>query len=114
MTSHLAALCLDAIDPPRLGRFWAGVLRWEMADDPHDGIALLPSDDTGFSIRFRPTDEQKAGLNQIHLHLTSTSPEDQQATVARVLGLGGRHLDVGQLPEEDHVVLADPRATSSA
>ncbi|MGH3459568.1 VOC family protein, partial [Aeromicrobium sp.] len=24
------------------------------------------------------------------------------------LGLGGRHLDVGQLPEEEHVVLADP------
>ena len=28
--------------------------------------------------------------------------------MARVLGLGGRHLDVGQLPEEEHVVLADP------
>ena len=24
------------------------------------------------------------------------------------MGLGGRHLDVGQLPDEDHVVLADP------
>ena len=36
------------------------------------------------------------------------SPEQQQETVARALSLGGRHHDVGQLPEEEHVVLADP------
>jgi hypothetical protein len=28
--------------------------------------------------------------------------------VARSLGLGARHIDVGQRPEEGHVVLADP------
>ena len=108
MASHLFAVCLDANDLPRLARFWAGVLGWEIADDPHDGIALLPSDDTGFRIRFLPTQEQKTGRNQMHLHLTSTSLDDQQSTVARALGLGGRHLDIGQAPEDEHVVLADP------
>jgi predicted enzyme related to lactoylglutathione lyase len=109
MTSHLVALCFDANDPLRLARFWAGVLGWVMADDDHDdGIALLPSDDAGFGFRFLPTQEQKTGRNHMHLHLTSTSLDDQQSTVARALGLGGRHLDVGQLPEEEHVVLADP------
>ena len=108
MACHLLALCFDANDPLRLARFWAGVLGWEMVDDPDDGIALLPSDDTGFRIRFLPTQEQKAGQNQMHFDLTSTSLEDQQQTVARALGLGGRHIDVGQRPEEEHVVLADP------
>ncbi|MCX4679292.1 VOC family protein [Streptomyces sp. NBC_01433] len=108
MTSHLHALCFDANDPLRLSRFWAGVLGWEMADDPYDGIALLPSDDTGFRIRFLPTREQKAGQNLMHFDLTSTSFEDQQETVARSLGLGARHIDIGQRPEEGHVVLADP------
>ena len=108
MTSQLVALCFDANDPRRLARFWAGVLGREMADDPQDGIALLPGDDIGFRIRFLPTQEPKTGRNQIHLHLTSTSLEDQQQTVARALGLGARHLDVGQRPEEGHVVLADP------
>ena len=108
MTSHLYALCFDANDPRRLARFWAGVLDGEMVDDHHDGIALLPSDDIGFRIRFQPTQEQKVGLNQMHLHLTSTSLENQQQTVVRALGLGARHLDVGQRPEEGHVVLADP------
>jgi predicted enzyme related to lactoylglutathione lyase len=108
MTSHILALCFDANDPRQLAPFWAGVLGREMADDSHDGIALLPGDDAGFRIRFQPTQEPKTGLNQMHLHLTSTSLEDQQRTVARALGAGARHIDVGQRPEEGHVVLADP------
>ncbi|WP_425550387.1 VOC family protein [Actinopolymorpha pittospori] len=36
------------------------------------------------------------------------SPADQQHTVATALKLGGDHFDVGQRPEEKHVVLADP------
>jgi predicted enzyme related to lactoylglutathione lyase len=108
MTCHLLALCFDANDPLRLARFWGGVLGWEMADGPQDGIALLPCDDTGFGIRFLPAEERKAGQNQMHFDLTSTSLQDQQQTVARSLGLGARHIDIGQRPEEGHVVLADP------
>ena len=112
MTSHLRALCFDANDPHRLARFWAGVLGREMADDTHDGVVLLPSDDTGFRIRFVATDQPSVGTNQLHLHLTSTSLDDQQSTVDRALALGGWHLDVGQLPEEEHVVLADPEGNA--
>ncbi|MDQ3273820.1 MAG: VOC family protein, partial [Actinomycetota bacterium] len=108
MTAHLFALCFDANGPLRLARFWAGVLGWEMVDEPHDVVTLLPSDDTGFQIDFASTQDQKTGPNQMHLHLTSSSLNDQQSTVARSLGLGGGHLDVGQRPEEGHVVLADP------
>ena len=108
MTSQLVALCFDANDPPGLARFWAGVLGWELADDPDGGIALWPSDDTGFRIRFLPTQQPKTGQNRLHFDLTSTSLEDQQQTVARSLGLGARHIDIGQRPDEGHVVLADP------
>ncbi len=108
MASELVALCVDANDPPLLARFWAGLLGWETVDDPYGGIALWPSDDTGFRIRFVPTSAQKVGQNHMHLDLTSTSLERQQQTVARSLGLGARHIDIGQRPEEGHVVLADP------
>jgi predicted enzyme related to lactoylglutathione lyase len=108
MTSQLFALCLDAHDPLPLARFWAGVLGWKIADDPRDGIVLVPSDDTGFRIRFLSTQEQKTGQNRMHFDLTSTSLEDQQQTVARSLELGARHIDIGQRPEEGQVVLADP------
>ncbi len=108
MTSRLFALCFDANDPGRLADFWAGLLGWQRADAPDDGIALLPNDDTGFRLRFLPTRAAKAGPNQMHFDLTSASLEDQQRTVARAIGLGAEHIDVGQLPEEGHVVLADP------
>ncbi len=107
MTARLSVLCFEAHDPVRLARFWGGLLGWECGDDP-DGIALLPNDDTGFKIRFLASQRQKVGPNQMHPDLTSTSLEHQQQTVARALELGGQHIDVGQRPEEDHVVLADP------
>ena len=105
MTSNLVALCIDANDPQRLAHFWGGVLSWDAADE---GVGLLPTDDTGFRLRFPSTREQKAGQNRMHFDLTSTSPADQERTVARALELGGRHIDVGQRPDEGHVVLADP------
>ncbi len=106
MSSRLDALCFRACDPQLLARFWAGVLGWDM--DDHPDIVLVPNDDTGFRIRFLLTQEPKVGENQIHFHLTSTSMEHQRQTVERSLALGAHHLDVGQRPEEGHVVLADP------
>ncbi|GAA2780581.1 VOC family protein [Crossiella cryophila] len=108
MTSNLQALCFDAHNPLRLAQFWAGVLKWELVEDPRTGPTLLPGDDTGFNLRFQPTDEPKRGPNLYHFDLTSQTPEEQRETVARALELGGSHLDIGQLPEETHVVLADP------
>ena len=108
MTCQLFAISFDATQPLRLARFWSGVLGREVVDDPHDGVALLPDDDTAFRIRFLPTGTEKVGQNRAHFDLTSTSLEDQRQTVARALELGARHIDIGQRPDEDHVVLADP------
>ncbi|MEP6800235.1 MAG: VOC family protein, partial [Lapillicoccus sp.] len=108
MACLLVALVCDANDPVRLASFWAGFLRWEITEDAEGGVVLLPRDDTGFRIEFHPTQDPKTGPNQLHLDLTSTSLADQQETVERALRLGARHLDIGQTPDEDHVVLADP------
>ncbi len=108
MTARLVALCFAANDSVRLAGFWAGVLGWELPDDAKTGFTLVPNDDTEFRLRFLPTQEPKAGPNQMHFDLTSTSLEDQEQTVATALALGGRHIDIGQGPDEEHVVLADP------
>lgn len=108
MTSRLSALCINSLEPLSLARFWSGVLERQLVDDPHDGPMLLPDDEIGFPIRFVPTGEQKVGQNRAHFDLTSASLEQQRRTVARALELGGRHIDVGQGPDADHVVLADP------
>jgi predicted enzyme related to lactoylglutathione lyase len=108
MTSDLLALCFDANDHVRVAEFWAGLLGWETTRDPRGGLALLPADDTGFRLRFVPSQEPKIRQNQIHFDLTSTSLDGQRETVERALALGGRHIDVGQTPDDGHVVLADP------
>ena len=107
MTSRLVALCLDANDPVRLARFWADALHWEIDDDTHDEIGLVPTDDTGFRILFEPVPDKKTGRNRNHLDLT-TSIDDQSQTVRRLVELGARHIDIGQGQDEPHVVLADP------
>ena len=106
--ARLVALCVAANDPHRLARFWAAALRWELDESPGTGIGLVPTDGTRFGIRFPPGAAAKTAKNRIHLDLTSTSLEDQQATVATLLELGGCHVDVGQGPDDAHVVLADP------
>ena len=108
MTSRLIALCFDANDPLELARFWAAALRWEIGDETVDVISLVPTDGTTFQIDFARVPEKKVGPNRLHLDLTTTSIDDQQDSVARFIELGARHIDIGQRPDEGHVVLADP------
>jgi Glyoxalase-like domain len=61
MTLRLFALCFDANDPLGLARFWAEALHWEIDDETHDEIGLVPTDDTRFRIVFLPVPEQKVG-----------------------------------------------------
>ena len=111
MALDLHAVCFDALDPQRVAQFWARLLGWEPTeepDDPEGAVALARSDGTGFWLRFAPTSEAKSLQNRIHFDLTSASPEEQEDTVARALRLGGRAIDIGQGPDAEHVVLADP------
>ncbi|MGW5722341.1 VOC family protein [Amycolatopsis sp. NPDC003865] len=106
MGSRLLAVTFEADDPAEPARFWAGLLGREVVDD--GGGLLLPGGDTQLGLRFAPGRDGRPGENRMHLHLTSADLDDQRHTVATALRLGGRHLDVGQRPEEAHVVLADP------
>jgi predicted enzyme related to lactoylglutathione lyase len=108
MPLRLAALGLDANDPVALARFWAEALRWDVADETADEVRLLPTDGTRFGLHVVPDQRPKVGQNRIHLDLTSTSLDDQRESVARLVELGARHIDIGQRPDEGHVVLADP------
>ncbi|NGO72183.1 VOC family protein [Streptomyces boncukensis] len=108
MTSRLIAISFDAHQPEHLAHFWSGVLNLERADDFYDGVALMSGNAAGYRLGFRPAQAQKAAQNRLHFDLTSSSPEDQQETVARALGLGAQHTDVGQGSDASHVVLADP------
>ena len=106
MPSRLLAVTFDAHDPDGLAQFWAAMLGRSVLET--SGGPLLPGTSTQLGLAFAPTRTPKAGPNRMHLHLTSTSDAGQQETVAKAVELGASHLDVGQRPEEGHVVLADP------
>jgi Glyoxalase-like domain len=108
MALDLVALCVDAGDPLGLARFWAEALRWEVADEPADRVSIVPTDGTRFRMDVLPVATPKVGQNRHHLDLTTTSLDDQRESAAHLVELGGRHIDVGQRPEEGHIVLADP------
>jgi hypothetical protein len=109
MSSRLVAVTYDAQDPATLTEFWGRLLGRRTV--PEGDGALLPGDDTQVGLRFVASTDAP-GADSLHLHLTSTSLDDQQRSVDVALGLGGRHLDVGQLPEEGHIVLADPEGNA--
>jgi hypothetical protein len=76
MTCHLEALCVDAIDPLRLARFWAGVLGWEMAAD-------------GPKISWGgPPLTQKTRKDRFHFDLAPPMDGAQEEEVDRLISLG--------------------------
>jgi hypothetical protein len=95
MVLRLEALTLEVADPAAATEFWA---------------ALAPHAEHQLRLRFVSGSAPSSG-RELHLHLTSSDPDDQQHTIERALALGAEHRDVGQLPEEGHVVLADPQGT---
>lgn len=106
MPVRLRAAAFAGDDPLAVATFWATVLDRQVVEEAH-GV-LVPGSATQLGLRFTPSAVQRRPSNRMHLHLTSTGLEHQRETVETALALGARHLDVGQRPEEGHVVLADP------
>jgi hypothetical protein len=107
MSLRLVAVSFDTHDPGALGAFWAGVLGREIVEEAN-GL-LLPGNDTQLGLRFVAATTEKSGRNRLHLHLTSSTTEDQRRTVETVLRLGGRRFGTKPLPMgRDDIFLADP------
>ena len=95
---------IDARDPVALGRWWREALGWVVVnDDPHE-FEIRPAADRLPGLLFAHVFEPKSVKNRLHLDFR---PNDQDAEVERMLGLGATRADVGQ-GDESWVVLADP------
>ena len=107
MACTVIALTFHSPDPQRLVEFWGGLLGQDVTTAR--GVpALTAPPQVGFGLRFVTCVGDKWGPNQMHPDLNPASSDKQAAAVHRALQLGARHLDVGQGPDADHVVLADP------
>jgi hypothetical protein len=101
---RFSEICIDARNPEALGHWWAEALGWPQHTDADGDVTLTPPPGAGPPWLFLAVPEGKTVKNRLHPDFT---PDDQQAEVDRLLGLGARRVDLGQ-GEQSWVVLADP------
>lgn len=105
MGSRFYTIVIDSHDPAALGRFWAAVLDYKVLYEATDEVVVGRDEETSPALIFVPVPEAKAVKNRLHIDL---NPDDRDAEVARLIGLGATRADVGQGPDATWVVLADP------
>ncbi|HEY6538185.1 MAG TPA: VOC family protein, partial [Candidatus Dormibacteraeota bacterium] len=105
MSPRLYSVVIDAHDPLAQARFWAEALRFRIVYQAEDEVVVARDETTYPTLTFVPVPERKSIKNRLHLDL---APDDRDAEVDRLIGLGASRADVGQGPDVSWVVLADP------
>lgn len=110
MGLRIQATLFDCRDPNLVATFWQEALGWRRTHDTPTEIVLEPpagSPEDGIvpDLLFLAVPQGKVGKNRLHLDLR---PQDQDAEVQRLLGLGAERVDVGQGGDVSWVVMADP------
>ena len=110
---YLENLVIDAAEPQQVGRFWEAAVGGERLTDQPDGFETRLAVDGGpvLDLCFQRVPEPAVEPPRMHLDLFGGIRQGEE--VDRLLGLGARHLDIGQ-GDVPWVVLADPRAIPSA
>ena len=107
MTSRIAVLAIDALDPKAVADFWCAVLDWQVLEADDGLITIGPADGSGLHLDVIAVPERKTVKNRLHLDLRAQGLSTAEE-LARLEALGARHVDVGQPPDATWVVLADP------
>jgi predicted enzyme related to lactoylglutathione lyase len=107
MPVRLHHVVIDTHDLPRLARFWTQALGWRILSEREREIVIGPDEAAPVGICFMPVTGVKAVKNRVHLDLT-TSADDREAEIERLLALGAVRVDIGQTGTESWTVLADP------
>jgi predicted enzyme related to lactoylglutathione lyase len=107
MPVRLHHIVLDARDLPGLARFWTQALGWKILSEREREIVIGTDENAPVGMCFMSAADPKTVKNRMHLDLTS-SAQDRDQEIERLLALGARRVDVGQTGAESWTVLADP------
>jgi predicted enzyme related to lactoylglutathione lyase len=105
MRAKLNELVVDCADPPRLVRFWAGLVGGDPVDREPDWSYVDPPDG-GLRLAFQRVPEGKQVKNRLHLDV---EVEDIDAERARLAGEGAT--GVAEIQTDSHgrfQVMLDP------
>lgn len=107
MPVRLHHIVIDTHDLSTLAQFWSQALGWTILSETDREVVIGADTDAPVGICLMPVAESKTVKNRVHLDLTS-SPEDRDREIDRLLALGARRVDIGQTGTETWTVLADP------
>ena len=106
MTLRIATITIDCANPQALAHWWADALGWSITyDSPDEVVIEAPEGEIASPLLFGQGPDDKVVKNRLHIDLR---PDDRDAEVARLEGLGARRVDIGQGPDVKWVVMADP------
>ncbi|CCH15942.1 VOC family protein [Micromonospora lupini] len=109
MVVRMAQYTIDVEDLDVMVAFWSAALGYEVRQGDDGSAKLLPPGQPSAAaptVWLQGSGTAKLGKNRVHLDLVADT--DPQAEVRRLVGLGARHVDVGQTGNEGFTVLADP------
>jgi DNA-binding CsgD family transcriptional regulator len=96
-----------AHDLPGLAAVRAVGLQWQGLSAREREVVVGPDVDAPMGLCFMPSPDPKVVKNRLHLDLTTTA-DDRDAEIARLLSLGATRVEIGQTGDESWDVLADP------
>ncbi len=103
---YVGSVVIDCNDFSAMYAFWIAALRYVPRDPPDDGWAVLRDPKSAHvNVSLQRVPEPRIGKNRLHLDLYT---EDQQAEVARLVGLGAVRYPRPPVAGEDFVTLQDP------
>jgi hypothetical protein len=107
VSSRLAVIAIDAVEPQVIADFWCHVLDWQVVDQDAGGITIAAADGSWPMIDVFPVPERKTVKNRLHFDLRADGLSTAEE-LERLLNLGAYPVDVGQASGASWVVLADP------
>ncbi len=108
MPVRLHHIVIDAHDLPGLARFWTQALGWKVLSEWEREIVIGTDENAPVGMCFMPVTGPKTIKNRVHLDLTTSSGQDRDQEIDRLVALGARRVDIGQTGAESWTVLADP------
>ena len=102
----VATVVINVTDSDREKRFWQALLGVGIAREFPGGFCWLdPQHDGGVSVALQSVDDPTPGRNRLHL---DTSVADLETAQARIIELGGSHVEDHEVMGFAWKVMADP------
>lgn len=109
MASSIHSITFDCADPALLAAFWGDALGYVVEEGcipDEEGAALVDPRGRGPRLLFEPVPEGKSVKNRVHLDL---KPDDSMdATVERLISIGGRKVTAFDCEYGVWTVMQDP------